>query len=396
MSDVADVALVDQTEDWFVRNGIPHFIDDFSASEDVWTRAVGMLTFVFFCEMFLTFGPGVEGWQQFGVFVLGLVIVAAAVAFVNRLRGRTWFERPRDIGAGELALFVLVPPVLAVLGNHRTWGEFLFVVGFNIGVLILTYLVVSWGLFSMVRWGLVAMWAHMTQVLQLLGRILPLMLLFSAFLFLNAEIWQVVNDFPPRLFALVMVGLALLGLIFLVGAMVGSIRELRWFDTWAEVGSELDGTPLDDLDVTEFDGRPKQVPLGRAARANLTLRLVVGLAAQVLAVTFLIFGFYVGFGMLTVRRETVLQWTTLTVDELPDAQIAAFDLFGEAILLTRLHLVAAGFVAAFSGLQFAVSLVTDESYRTEFVEDSNAEVREALAVRAAYLRLRRDLVDTVA
>jgi len=34
-----------------------------------------------------------------------------------------------------------------------------------------------------------------------------------------------------------------------------------------------------------------------------------------------------------------------------------------------------------------VSLVTDESYRKEFVEESNAEVRKALAVRAAYLRL---------
>ena len=62
-------------------------------------------------------------------------------------------------------------------------------------------------------------------------------------------------------------------------------------------------------------------------------------------------------------------------------------MFGNEIVLSSLHLVAAGFVAAFSGLQFAVSLVTDESYRKEFVEESNAEVRKALAVRAAYLRL---------
>ncbi len=396
MSELAsDDILVAEAEDWFVRHGIPHFIDDFSASEDVWTRAVGFLTLVFFAEMFLTFGPGLEGWEQAGAFVLGLVIVGAAVAAMNRLRGRRPFERPRDIGPGELALFVLVPPVLALIGNHRTGAEFLSVVGFNIAVLIVVYLVVSWGLFSMIRWGLVAMWSHMTQVLQLLGRILPLMLLFSAFLFLNAEIWQVVNDFPLPLFALVIGGLALLGLFFLIGAMRGAIHELRWFDTWDEVCAELESTPLDGLATDRFDGRPRQVPLGWAARSNLTLRLVVGLATQVLAVTLLIFAFYVGFGMLTVRQETVLQWTTLEFGDLPDERLASFELFGESILLSRLHLVAAGFVAAFSGLQFAVSLVTDESYRSDFVADSNDEVREALAVRAAYLRLRSDLGTSV-
>ena len=44
-------------------------------------------------------------------------------------------------------------------------------------------------------------------------------------------------------------------------------------------------------------------------------------------------------------------------------------------------------MAAFSGLQFAVSLVTDAAYQEQFVADSNEEVREALAVRAAYLHL---------
>ena len=47
----------------------------------------------------------------------------------------------------------------------------------------------------------------------------------------------------------------------------------------------------------------------------------------------------------------------------------------------------AGVVASFSGLQFAVSLVTDSDYRRQYVEQGNAEVREAIAVRATYLRL---------
>ena len=387
MSDPATDELLDATEDWFVHNGIPHFIDDFTASEDVWTRAVGFLTAVFFAEMFLTFGSELTGWYQAAAFLGGVAVVVAAVVAVNRFRGRSNFARPDDIGAAELALFVFIPPVLALIGGHRTTAEFIGVVGINVAILILTYLVVSWGLFAMARWGIAAMWNHLTQVLQLLGRILPLMLLFSAFLFLNAEIWQVVNDFPLSLFALVIGSLALIGLVFLVGAMQGSIQELRWFDDWDEVCSELDNTPLAGCDVSNFPGTPKHVPLGRAARTNLTLRLVVGLGAQALLVTLLIFGFYVVFGLLTVREETMLQWTTLDVST--DVTLASFSLFGNDLILTSLHLVAAGFVAAFSGLQFAVSLVTDDDYKEDFVQESNAEVREALAVRATYLNLAR-------
>ena len=170
--------------------------------------------------------------------------------------------------------------------------------------------------------------------------------------------------------------------------MIGSIQELRFFEHWDEVCAELDGTPLEDCDTSKFPGTPEHVPLGRAAQTNLTLRLVVGLAVQVLLVALLIFGFYVLFGLLTVRADTVLQWTTLeSAADLDGVSLATFRIAGHQVVLTSLHLIAAGFVSAFSGLQFAVSLVTDESYTEEFVQDSNAEMREALAVRAAYLQL---------
>ena len=39
-----------------------------------------------------------------------------------------------------------------------------------------------------------------------------------------------------------------------------------------------------------------------------------------------------------------------------------------------------------SGLNFAVQIVTDQTYRAEFADDMTAEVRDALAVRAVYYR----------
>ena len=44
-------------------------------------------------------------------------------------------------------------------------------------------------------------------------------------------------------------------------------------------------------------------------------------------------------------------------------------------------------LAGFTGLYFTVYVVTDDTYRREFRDDVIAELREALAVRAAYRHL---------
>ena len=63
-----------------------------------------------------------------------------------------------------------------------------------------------------------------------------------------------------------------------------------------------------------------------------------------------------------------------------------FTLFGAELVFTRQLVLVSVFIGVVSGLQFAVSLVTDESYREEFASDMTEEIREALAVRAVYLR----------
>jgi len=48
------------------------------------------------------------------------------------------------------------------------------------------------------------------------------------------------------------------------------------------------------------------------------------------------------------------------------------------------HFAVAGFIAAISALQFAVSSLTDDDYRATFNHDLEVEIREVLAVRALY------------
>ena len=77
----------------------------------------------------------------------------------------------------------------------------------------------------------------------------------------------------------------------------------------------------------------------------------------------------------------------MAVDALDQSRDVLWEatLLGNDLILTRAHLVVAGFIGAFSGLQFAVSVLTDETFREQFAEDVASEVREILAVRALYL-----------
>ena len=61
----------------------------------------------------------------------------------------------------------------------------------NLVVLALVYLIVGYGLVPTTVWAARQTFRHLSQVVTLMGRALPFVLVFSAFLFLNAELWQV-------------------------------------------------------------------------------------------------------------------------------------------------------------------------------------------------------------
>ena len=48
------------------------------------------------------------------------------------------------------------------------------------------------------------------------------------------------------------------------------------------------------------------------------------------------------------------------------------------------------FLAGFSGFYFTIYVVTDTTFREEFFEDIETEIRQAFAVRAAYSAMDED------
>ena len=61
----------DRCERWFVRRGLPHLIDDYTATDDIFTRMAPFLAGVVFLEFFLAFGDRWTGWSQAVAFLGG-------------------------------------------------------------------------------------------------------------------------------------------------------------------------------------------------------------------------------------------------------------------------------------------------------------------------------------
>lgn len=372
-------------ERWFVRKGVPHAIAHFSAREDVLTRAAPFLTVVFFAEVFFgTFSDRLAGWAQAAGLAGGLIVLLAIGVLVNRARGRRPFRPPDDIGAVEVALFVLAPALLPVLfANERLARSVIVVVG-NLLILGLVYLAVSYGAIGLVRVGLGQAVEQATHVFGLAGRSLPLLLLFTAFVFLNAEMWQVAHDFVPGYYLIVVGGIVVLAVAFLAVRAPTEVESLARFEDWDTVDRLCRAT---DAPIVAFDDRPEHpgpARLSRDERINLGLFLLAAQLVQLFLIAGVIAVFYVGFGVLAVREDTILQWTTTETAATLDT-LASGRFLGAEWVLTWEHLAVAGFITAFSLLQLAVASVTDDSYREELGDEVREDARSILAVRATYV-----------
>ena len=377
-----DAETRDEAERWFVRRGIPHFIEDYSATGDIFTRAAPALVAILFVELFLTFGDRFSGIAQAGVFFAGVGVLLATAALVNRLRGRRALALPEDVGTLEIAAFVLLPPVLRLLVDTD-----LILVGglvvLQLALLGVVYLVTSYGLVPMTVWSISHFVRRVATLGSLLVRVLPLMLVFSLFLFVNAEVWQVANDLLGAYFAIIIGAFTLLCAAFFAWSIAGEAREIEEIGSWDEAARLTEASPLGQM--CPRGPAPPDIPaLSRAARANIQLLLLVSRLAPVLLVSLAVFALYAAFGLLTIREETITQWITDDALVAGDVLWRGGFLGGELVLTSQL-LYVSGLIAAISGLQFAVSLATEPAARQSFAGDVLHEIREAVATRAVYL-----------
>ena len=345
-------------EQRFRRAGLPLFIAGRSAATDVFNRAVPLLGLVFMIEMLGALNLEWSPLANLAALAGGLAVLLAAIALTNKARGRPAVAIPQDVGRVELALFVIVPALLPLVFNGQ-WRSALATAVGNLVLLALVYGVIGFGLTSILRWTLGRLLGQLRASLELFARAIPLLMIFSVVLFLTVEMWEVFSDLPTASF----VGLALLFVVLGTSFLVARIpREVR---------------------AIERDAGADAPPLDSSERVNVGLVMFVSQALQVLSVSVAIGAFFAAVGVLVIDLNQTDAWIGGSADVLVE-----FKLFDHDAVVTAELLRVAAAIAAFTGLYFAISMLTDDVYRREFLEELTSEMRASFRDRAEYLRLR--------
>lgn len=341
------------------RAGLPLLIEDYSAWEDVFTRAVPLLGLVFIGQLLGAVNVNWPVWANALAIIGGLAILFGGVALLNRSRGRPALAIPERVGPPELGAFVVVPALLPLVFG----GQFvsaLVTAGGNALLLAAVYLVVGIGLLSILRWGVGRLVGQLAASLKLLTRAVPVLLIFMILLFFTTEMWQVFSSVSdPALAGLIALFVGL-GSVFLAGRLPREVHDLE-----RDVGG----------------GGP---PLTKRQRFNVALVLFVSQGLQVLVVSVLVGGFFVAFGVLAVTPDVAESW----IGHAPHPFLS-----GHPALSVELLKVSGG-LAAFGGLYYAIAVLTDATYREELLEDLESSMRETFHDRARYLDLRAERVAT--
>jgi hypothetical protein len=353
-----DVARIAELERGFRRDGLPNLILDFSAAEDIFTRAIPFLTLVFVLEV-VSATDLEAGWANLLLALGGAAILFGAFGLLNLARGRRFWSVPPRVGTPELAAFVVLPGLLPIVFSQ----QFLF--GFNTMVanatlLLLVYVVIGFGLVSIVRWAGARFFHQLGASVTVLVRAVPLLLFFSLVMFFTTEIWQVFSTPGPGAFWTAMALFVTLAMVFLAVRLPGVVREVQ--------GESAVG----------------DVPLRREERLNLA---AVALISEMLQVTFVsaaIWLFYVVLGSLLVNASVREAWLLQ-----PDEVLVTIAWFGDQVQVSEPLLRVATGVAAFVGLYYAVTILVDAAYRDQFVDSLSRELRDTFRRRSEYLELQR-------
>jgi len=355
MSSAEEVAAYERQ---FRRAGLPMFVEGFSASTDVFNRATPLLGLVFIAEILGAGQLDWPWWQNALALCGGVVFLLGAVALLNVAQGRPARAIPSRLGKTELAAFVILPaPLPLIFGGQM--GSAATTVAANLLILFLIYAVFVFGLLSILRWVFARLAGQLASSLALLAKAVPLLAIFALLSFTTEEMWDIfgtVTDFAY---------VAVIGLFVVLGTAFLAVRVPR------------------EARRIEREACPDGPRLRRGQRFNVGLVLFVSQAVQVLIVSLTIGAFFVAFGMLAIGEPVRIEW-------LGDGGqvLLTVSIFGEDFELTEELLQVAGGLAAFSGFYFAVAMLTDSTYREEFLEELTDEMRTSFKSRAEYLRLR--------
>jgi hypothetical protein len=376
---------VRETEQWFVRRGLPFFVEDRTITVDdmVRGRSLVVLVLVYFGSLFLAVPPDLAWPERLLLAGLGLVGLVAVWAVANLARRQRALERPRKVGIVEVALFTL-GPAAAVAVLRQDGNLVLTVLLLDLTVLGLVAAGEVLDAAPIARWAVARTFAELGSLFRLVTRALPMLLLFTTFLFINTEVWQVSSSLSTPVLWLAVAFFGALAVGFLLARLPEEVATVSDQLDPAVVRRALAGSPLAGR-AEDLPSDLRARPLARKQRVNLLLVLLVTQMSQVLLLAVSVWVFFLAFGWVAIEDGAISSWVGAEAPhDLP---------FLPRVGLSQELLQVSIFLAAFSGLYFTVYAVTDSTYRDQFFTEITDELERAVGVRSAYLALRGEPGD---
>ncbi len=371
-----------EIERWFIRRGVPHFIDDYAPTTDIWNRSLPMLGIAYVAGGLNALKLRDWTWQRnVATAVVVVVVLIAGWALINLARHRRPFAVPDVVGTPELALFLIGPTIPSLMFGQG--GDAFQTLVEGAGILAVIFLVTSYAVLALLGWAVRRSAAQLSTLASLVVRALPLLLLFTTFLFINAEVWQVAGTLTGLPYVATLAIFFVLGAVFVLSRVPGIMRGLATFDSWDAVRTAAAGTPAEIVVLPE-SGAPPTFALSRRQKVNAALVTVFSQSLQITFVALLLTLFFALFGFLAIPEETARAWTGAEQVHV----LLSLGAGDRPLVISEPLLRVAGFLGAFTGMYFTVVLSTDSTYRDEFAEDVGPQIRQALAVRVAYLHHR--------
>jgi hypothetical protein len=373
-----------QIERWFAARGVPQLIEGYSTEQRMDARAVPFIVAWLVIGTFLIWGrrPRADLGAQILVSLAAVAVILVVLGLVLLLRRHPPFRANARLDLLDIALIGLVPSVVAAVVRRQPIAllDLLGVAGFVLLGVGLIYLVFGFGLLEIGWWALGHLRTQLTQILTLLARTLPVLLILVVFLLFASELWQAAHMLGGAdLVAIIVLLLSVASLLVVTRARaeIGRLEETE--RAGDAVATRLAGTPAEPLAGAMLAAPPPR-RLRWLERINLVFLMLLSQLLQSLFVGLLVTVFLVALGVLAIPASVQEQW----VGE-PVRTVRGFELLGEPRLVSTELLVTAGLLGGMCALYFTGLALTDAAYRAEFHARVVADVEEIMAVHAAYL-----------
>lgn len=372
-------------ERWFASRGVPQLIEGFTSEQRMDARA----------------GPFIAVWIVIGTYLLwarrsdmsvldnavagtiALVASLLAIGVFLWVRRHIPFDLTSKLDFVDIAVIGVVPGIAAGV-VHGSAGVAIGVIPtvlLGVGVI---YLVTGFGLLELAGWALGYLRAQLGQIVTLVSRTLPVLLILVVFLLFASELWQAAHTLGGADLAAVIGLLLLVATILCVNRGRDEIEAIEASRDRDAIAGLIEGTPAGPLAPRLRSGTALPRRLVWRERLNLLFLMLISQLLQSLFVGLLVTVFLVALGLLAIPASVQETW----VGE-PVRTVVAFELFGEPRLLSAELLITAGLLGGMCALYFTGLALSDAAFRAEFHERVVGDVEQIMAVHVAYLAAQR-------